>query len=530
MSTTTAVRTIIYLRLSDLRLINPGPDGVEEAFTEREKDLRQLAGRLGATVVKVIRENDLRARGKGRQQGVSAFKRKKIVLPDGRETWRVIRKGFDEIIRDLWAGTATMLLTEDLDRMVRDPRDLEDLVEVAERRGISARSLSGSLTLTNGGTDSEITMARVMVAMANKSSRDTSRRVGIGRLRKATAGEFGGGLRPFGFESDGVTQRECEAAIIRDCSMRVLQIDGNAKGKKKKLTSLRSLALELRASDVPTVTGTQWSAETLRDILLRPRNAGISIHLGKEVGHFPGEPIVPEHTYRAVVALLTDPSRKNGPGSAPKWLGTGVYLCGKCDDGTQMAGGGGGTGRPSHYRCTGGVNHLRRDARHADELVSKAVIERLSRPDAVDLIPTVDVLDVDVAGLQADAARIRANLASLARLFALDGIDENQMLEATQAGRERLNEIKEQLDVTIVDSPLTPLIGADDVAAEWDKQPVHIRREIIRTLFVVTILPTVKGAKYEKGTRFAPSSVSIEPRPVADAAATGDVLALPMAA
>ena len=37
---------------------------------------------------------------------------------------------------------------------------------------------------------------------------------------------------------------------------------------------------------VPTVTGTPWSAETLRDILLRPRNAGFMIHKGKILAEF----------------------------------------------------------------------------------------------------------------------------------------------------------------------------------------------------------------------------------------------------
>ena len=44
----------------------------------------------------------------------------------------------------------------------------------ARAPGIEIRSVSGSLRLDNDG---DITMARVLVTMANKSSRDTSRRV-----------------------------------------------------------------------------------------------------------------------------------------------------------------------------------------------------------------------------------------------------------------------------------------------------------------------------------------------------------------
>lgn len=506
MSTTTAVRTIIYLRLSDFRYSDV------DTFEDREAQLRGLAERLGWTVVGVVIENDVNKNG--HRKSASAFKRtvlrdargETVNHPDGSPVMRVHRPGFRSVLDDLWHGRADGVLAEHSDRLIRDLVDCEDLIEVVERKRLNVYSLVGPI-FTDGGTDQEIFTQRGQANHANFSSRDTSRRVSGGRLRKAKAGKFGGGLRPFGFEADGVTLIEREAAIIRDCSTRVLQIDGNAKGRKRP-TSLRSLASELRKGDVPTVTGAQWSAETLRDILLRPRNAGISIHRGKEVGRFPGEPIIPEHTYRAVVTLLTDPSRKAGPGPAAKWQGSGgAYLCGKCDDGTTGVEVTGGTKRNPYYRCKA-HNHVRRDAGQVDKLLSEAVVARLSRLDAVDLIPTVDVPTVDVPGLQAEAARIRANLKSLTGHAVLGLIDEEQMIEATRVGRARLTEIKAQLDVAIVESPLTPLIGVEDVAAAWEKQPVHVRREIIATLFEVKILPATR-----RGAGFDRQSVSITPKP-----------------
>jgi site-specific DNA recombinase len=65
----------------------------------------------------------------------------------------------------------------------------------------------------------------------------------------------------------GISTIDYETAIVADCSHRLLQG-----------VSLRSLAAELRDGVVPTVTGADWTAETLRDILLRPRNAGFMIH------------------------------------------------------------------------------------------------------------------------------------------------------------------------------------------------------------------------------------------------------------
>ena len=67
----------------------------------------------------------------------------------------------------------------------------------------------------------------------------------------------GGGTRPFGFEADRRTIRPEEAEIIRDCARRVLAGD-----------SLRSLCIELNERGVPTVTGSKWSSQTLRRMLM----------------------------------------------------------------------------------------------------------------------------------------------------------------------------------------------------------------------------------------------------------------------
>jgi hypothetical protein len=41
---------------------------------------------------------------------------------------------------------------------------------------------------------------------------------------------------------------------------------------------LRSIARDLRTLGVPTEAGTQWSPTGVRDVLLRPRNAGLMVH------------------------------------------------------------------------------------------------------------------------------------------------------------------------------------------------------------------------------------------------------------
>src|SRR5690348_12215243 len=128
----------LYLRLSDLR--------TEEQLDGREAKLRAEAARLGWTVNRIVVENDLSANGKA-----SAFKRVPVKDRHGNvvrdpETEAVIRRvyrpGFKSVIADLASGRATAFLAEDLDRIARDPLDLEDLITAVEDYGAEVRSLS----------------------------------------------------------------------------------------------------------------------------------------------------------------------------------------------------------------------------------------------------------------------------------------------------------------------------------------------------------------------------------------------------
>ena len=195
----------VYARISDDR------EGVAAGVARQEADARALADRLGWTVGTVIVEND-----------IGAFKRRNITLPNGRTELRVVRPGFRQLLDLIDSGQVDGLIAYDLDRTARDPRDLEDLIDAVESRHprLPVESVSGSLRLAN---DSDVTMARVMVAVANKSSRDSSRRIKRKHEELAAAGKFaGGGARRYGYEADGMTIREAEADVIRKAAERVL--------------------------------------------------------------------------------------------------------------------------------------------------------------------------------------------------------------------------------------------------------------------------------------------------------------------
>lgn len=483
-------RAIILCRISDADADELG--GVDR----QERTGRGHAEQIGWGVLRVVIEND-----------VSAYKRRKIMLPNGRRALRVIRPAYRQALDDLMDGVADGLLAIDLDRVTRDPRDLEDLIEVIEMSNprIPVTSVTGSLRLD---TDADIAMARVMVAMANKSSRDTARRVSDARREQAEQGRYGGGSRRcFGFEPDGETIREAEAAEIRRSVLNLLADDDTT-------ASLRQEVKSLVRRGVETVTGADWTQTAWRQIILRPRNAGILVHKGEETGRLEGTPILDEDVWRAAVALLTDPDRTTTYGGpVPSRLGSGEYLCGVCD-GTV-------TGRPGRVRKEGkriGVRratylcpqgHVSRSEEDVDEAVVTVVTARLAKADAVSLLqqaPTVDKIAV--------LARIKASEAKLDELvdaFDNDEITRAQLRRGTEKVKARLAQDRAQLRSTTNRDPLDGIAGNPDARKFWDGlDDLGRKRSIIKTLVRVRIMPARPGRRRAGSDPLDPDNLRVQ--------------------
>jgi DNA invertase Pin-like site-specific DNA recombinase len=514
-------RAIVLARISDAR------DGDEHGVQRQVKDALRKADDVEWTVgpgeTHVIVEND-----------TSAFNRRKVCsacyqptrtcpcppLPDGskRDTvLRTWRPGFRRALAMLRSGQADGLIAVDLDRACRDPRDLEDLIDVVESRKprIPVESVSGSLRLANDG---DVTMARVMVAVGNKSSRDTGRRVSSARQSRAERGEFGGGIRPFGYEADGMTICEREAEEVRRMADQFLAG-----------MSLRTITLDLRERGVPTVTGAQWGPWSVRDILLKARNAGLAVHQVREKAKAyrdRGEPvpydcgvigpaawpaILPEDTWRAVAARLTDPSRTTTPGNTPRWLGSLIYRCGVCaQQGTDetVSIGNVTNGRGASYMCRGARSgHLRRSAPRVDEYVTEVIIARLSQPDAAALVHRAAQPDKDAVYAELNALKQRK--AEVVRLTVDGTFTPAEARAGSEPLNKRISEIEALLAVAAERSPLDDLpLGTGEVAAVWEHLPLGNKRAILRLLMDVTLIKGKPG-RYANGAYFDGSSVQI---------------------
>jgi site-specific DNA recombinase len=455
----------IYCRISKDRA------GAGLGVDRQEQDCRELATQLGWTVTAVYADND-----------ISAYSGKS-------------RPGYRALLVDLRAGRVDAVLAWHNDRLHRSAVELEEYIEVCG--AVPTHFVkAGPLDLS---TASGRMTARITGAVARHEVEHMIERQKAAKLQAASAGKYRGGRRPFGFESDGVTVVPGEATAVLDASQRVLHGE-----------TLGSIAREWNQGGITTSTGAQWTSIALHHVLIRPRNAGIIEYEGEQIAKATWPAIVPENVWRAVRVLLSDPARRHPRSADRRWLGSGLFLCGVCNDGTTMRSAsttGGASGpRRAAYRCKAGA-HLARVAEPVDELVTAVVLRRLSRPDARLLLRSDP--GVNIVALSSEAAALRVRLDELAALFAAGEVTARQLAEGSAAIRQRLAGVEGMMATAVAGSPLAGFAGSDDVAAAWDAASVSRRKAVIDVLMTVTLLPAPRGRR-PGGHYFDPGSIKIE--------------------
>jgi hypothetical protein len=111
----------------------------------QRKDGEALAARLGWPIVQEYSDNDLSA---------SRYSRKP-------------RPGYGQMLQDLQEGTINAVVVYDQDRLVRQPKELEELLEVCDRaRAWHIAAVSGEIDVRNSD---DLFRARILAAVHAKS-------------------------------------------------------------------------------------------------------------------------------------------------------------------------------------------------------------------------------------------------------------------------------------------------------------------------------------------------------------------------
>ena len=470
-------RAVIYCRISQDRT------GAGLGVDRQREDCEKLAERNGWEIVETYVDNDVSAYKKGKK-----------------------RPGYQRMLDDLDQGVATIVVAWHTDRLHRSPVELEGYIDVCERRGVSTHTVqAGELDLA---TSSGRMTARILGAVARQESEHKGERVARARRQKALAGEWMGGIRPFGWgvptgETRTVVDKKTGEerqepvydwlkAVPEEAEALRLWTDEILSGG-----SIRSLVKWCADKGVTTTRGNSVTHQDMRDMLIRPRNAGIAVYRGEEVGRGKWEPIVDEAKYRAVCAILSDPSRTTNRGAQPKWVGSLLYLCGREACGTGMTVTMSGGRQYPSYRCPTGHGGGRR-AEIVDQYVEDVIVERLSREDAHDLLlPGPE--DVDVAALQAESEEIRRRMTDLAAMFGSGRIGMEAFTTGTDTARGQLEGVTQQLARAATRDPLVDLVGAKDVRKAWKALDLERKRNVLRALVEVTLLTPRQGRMPDGG-------------------------------
>ncbi|MGH3760529.1 recombinase family protein [Actinophytocola sp.] len=267
-----------------------------------------------------------------------------VELEDGLSAWRkgVRRPGWERLLERVQSGASNGIVVWHTDRLFRQPRDLEKLIDLADK-GFLVASAHGSRDLSD---PDDRFILRIEVAQSAKESDDKSRRV---RRRFATFRENGmghiGGPRRFGWPGRDLTWTPGESETDEDRPMvsavlvaRERRAIAEATDAVLSGVSDAVVAREWNEQGLLTVEGNTWVRLAVKSVLSRPTNAGLIEHDGKLVATMPGEPIVDPTKFELLRTKYAARRRGRVAGEVgPGYIGTGIIRCGQPNCGARLS-------------------------------------------------------------------------------------------------------------------------------------------------------------------------------------------------
>ncbi|WP_368834146.1 recombinase family protein [Mycobacterium intracellulare] len=404
---------------------------------------------------------------------VAEFVDNSISASDSRKN----RPGYDAMVKAYDTGQFDALVCYDLDRLTRQPRQLEDWVDAAEGKGLALVTANGEADLT---TDGGRMFARVKLAVARAEVDRKSRRQRDAASQRARLGRPPLGVRLTGYTPKGETVPD-EAELVR----RMFKLFHSGE-------TLRSISRTLTEEGVTTRGGRPWNPSTIRTILTNPRYAGRAIYQGKPTGELGNwEPLVSGDVFDLVQARLTDPRRvTNREGTDRRHLGSGLYVCAECDEPVS-------SWSQGRYRCRD--RHVNRSRGPIDDLVRRMIAGRLAFPDAAKLLQPAQA---DLAPLLDEAQRLRDRLATINADYDAGLIDGQRFASASERVRAEQQALKQRLANAGTSSALADTLNADDPPAAFLASGLMTQRGVIDALCTVRLR---QGTRYSR--TFDPETV-----------------------
>ncbi|EOM77759.1 recombinase family protein [Rhodococcus rhodnii] len=462
-------RAIIYCRVSS------DAEGRSRSVGEQEAECRAVCERNGWPVAEVLADNDVGVSRYSRVKDRPAYDRLKQILRPGDvlvlwEASRASRRldGYVEL-RDLCASRGVLW---NIGGQTYDPAKSNDRVMTGIRAILS---------------EDEAEQTRQRVQRAHRHNAEAGRAHGTAfgyRVARDPDTGRAGILDP---ATGNLVTRQLhpeQAPIVREMATRVLAGE-----------SVWAIAKDLNERGVPTARGAaKWHSNVISMMLKKPTYAGLRAHHGAlSPAEAQWEPIITVEQHRALVAILSDPTRRTQRGTQPRHLLSGIATCGVCGGRmTRFLS----MGRNS-YRChdNGCVSRI---AEPVERMVEEVLLRRLELidgiaelepPDVSTALSEVQELRDRLAGFADDAAEGKVSRESFYRIEARL---REQIGAAERRARRTLPKIVEEL------------VGPN-ARANWKVMGIDGRRAVARALLTVEIRKAPRS-----GRRFLPEYVHVD--------------------
>jgi site-specific DNA recombinase len=494
------LRVFIYVRISRDRI------GARVGVDRQERECRDLADRLGLNVVEVFADNDK-----------SAYNGKP-------------RPNYIRMMAALRASQADAVIAWHTDRLHRSPTELNAYIEVCEPRDVPTYTVkAGKIDLSTAGGRMQ---ARIYADIARYEVEHMVERITAAKRDAARQGKWSGGGRPYAYEADGITIRDDEADIIKQCVKRINAGD-----------SQLSVVRWLNQTGKLTMSGKPWQIGNLKRTLLKKRYViggkcpkgcpeGCTIHHGirehepenggpktEHPAVWPGFISLADYELMVLQLQKTAQPWEHGPIKGRVYLLSGLAFCGACgapmygQNRKQTNG-----QRQRRYRCKPNDNHggplgcgkLFRDATALDAFVTEAVLARFDSPEVAGALAQND--DADRAHqLAEELLKLKLRRKDIAAKLALASDDEQEdfshmlaTVRDAQAGvQDQLYKLQRQQNAQVL-----PASGA--LRAAWERGDIDWRRSVIKLVVDrIEVLPGHPHGKRWGDYMFDPDKVII---------------------
>jgi site-specific DNA recombinase len=403
-----------------------------------------------------------------------------VYVDDNRSAWKegIRRDGFERMLADVRAGKIDAIVSWKIDRLLRRVVDASAIIALARKHNTQIANVEGEIDLNSADGRK---LFHDLAAAAEHEADRLSDRSKLKHAELASAGEWEGGMRGFGYDlepyPDIASGRVRYRLVINEAEAQAIRQGAEAALEGRGATGI---AKQWTKDGIRTTTGKVITPVKAREILVSPRIAGLRRADGKLVtAKWP--PIITREQHEELVAIL-GPQRRQRPEqeiSHRKRLLGGMAFCGRCGHRLTAKV----SGNRRRYYCDpklGGCGGL---VRVADALEAFVVRE------LVDQLPSrlLEATRRAPEHWETLGRLLTARQAAQDRLEGLEDLLADGLLDRTGYVRQRrrlkpkLEELEEQIAHVRAQAPRRRLRGANlgELQAEWERLDLDDKRAVL---------------------------------------------------